>query len=258
MNINTLSNKPEDYKAAKLAIALYPSAIGKKNNEKNSYHARPIFRSTLEMGNIADDILATGVIKGYSKEQILSLWNVINSAVLDRVINGAIVHGGIGTYCAKINGSFDNNQSDFNPAKNSIDIAFRIENKVKKLFSTIRPVIAQGNRITPEINFVHDIESNTNDTLTPGGFVKITGSFIRISGDNKDNGLYFVNIEDESKTVKVESSKIGVNTSSEIACTVPALENGKYKLKIVTQFTRSSIPCKETKSKTFSRIFTVI
>ncbi len=258
MNINTLSNNTVDYESAKLAAVLYPSAIGKKNNGKTSYHARPIFRGTLNMENIADDILVTGVLKGYSRQQILLVWHVINCAVLDRVINGAIVHGGLGIYCAKVNGSFDNEHAVFNPNKNSIGIAFRIEKSVKKLLSSLRPVIAQENRILPTILSVHDLESNTNDTLTPGGLIKITGSFIRISGDNKDNGLYFVNIEDESKTVKVESSKIGVNTSSEIACTVPALESGKYSLKIITQFTRSSIPCKETKSKTFSRIFTVI
>ena len=129
---------------------------------------------------------------------------------------------------------------------------------VKELAAQIQPVIAQGNSVKPEILSVLDVESGTEDTLTPGGFLDITGKSILVTGDNDDVGLYFVNTEDETSSVKVDVSKIGVNTSSRIACVVPKLASGSYKIKIVTQFARSNAPRKDSQVNTFTNTFTVL
>ena len=258
MNINTLSKTTADYESSKLAVALYQTAMRTEKDGKKTYHARPIFRNKLTMENIANDILATGALEGYSAEQIVSVWKVANSAMIDRVLNGSLVDGGIGTFYARISGSFDSEQSSFDSEKNAIDIAFRSGKTVKELASQIQPVIAQGNTVKPEILSVLDVESGREDTLTPNGFLDITGKSILVTGDNDDVGLYFVNTEDESSTVKVDASKIGVNTSSRIACVVPKLASGSYKIKIVTQFARSNAPRKDSQVNTFSNTFTVL
>lgn len=256
MNINTLSKTTVDYESSKLAVALYPTTMRKEKDGKTSYHARPIFRNKLSMENIANDIIATGALEGYTAEQIISVWRVANNAMIDRVLNGSIVDGGIGTFYARVTGSFDSEQSSFDSKKNAIDIAFRSGKTVKELSSQIQPAIAQGNSVKPEIISVTDIESGKSDTLTPGGFLDITGKSILVTGENDDVGLYFVNIEDESKSVKVASTKIGVNTSARIACVVPNLESGSYRIKLVTQCSKQS-PRKESQSCVFPMILTV-
>jgi hypothetical protein len=257
MNINTLSQQTADYETSKLAVALYPTAMRKEADGKTTYHARTLFRNKLSMENIANDIIATGSLSGYTVEQILSVWSVVNNAMIDRVLNGSIVDGGIGSYYAKISGSFDSEQSSFDSKKNAIDIAFRSGKEVKELAKSLSPVIAQGNSIKPEIVSVTDIESGKDSVLTPGGFLDITGKSILVTGTNEDIGLYFVNAEDEGKTVKVPASKIGVNTSSRIACVVPNLESGSWRIKIVTQYAKSTVPCRESKSQIFCNTFTV-
>jgi hypothetical protein len=257
MNINTLSQQTAAYETSKLAVALYPTAMRKETDGKTTYHARTLFRNKLSMENIANDIIATGSLTDYTVEQILSVWSVVNNAMIDRVLNGSIVDGGIGSYYAKISGSFDSEQSSFDHKKNAIDIAFRSGKEVKELAKSLSPVIAQGNSTKPEIVSVTDIESGKENVLTPGGFLDIAGKSILVTGTNEDVGLYFVNTEDESKTVKLAASKIGVNTSSRIACVVPSLESGSWKIRIVTQYAKSSVPCKESKSQTFSNTFTV-
>ena len=142
MNINTLSQQTADYESSKLAVALYPTAMRKETDGKMTYHARTLFRNKLTMENIANDILATGSLTGYSVEQILSVWSVVNNAMIDRVLNGSIVDGGIGSYYARISGSFDSEQSSFDHKKNAIDIAFRSGKEVKELAKSISPVIA--------------------------------------------------------------------------------------------------------------------
>ncbi|MBQ9622843.1 MAG: DUF4469 domain-containing protein [Treponema sp.] len=257
MNINTLSQQTADYESSKLAVALYPTAMRKETDGKMTYHARTLFRNKLTMENIANDILATGSLTGYSVEQILSVWSVVNNAMIDRVLNGSIVDGGIGSYYARISGSFDSEQSSFDHKKNAIDIAFRSGKEVKELAKSISPVIAQGNSTKPEIVSVTDIESGRENVLTPGGFLDIAGKSILVTGSNEDVGLYFINVDDESKTVKLPASKIGVNTSSRIACVVPNLESGSWRIRIVTQYAKSTVPCRESKSQIFCNTFTV-
>ncbi len=256
MNINTLSTSNADYESSKLAVALYPTAMRKEQDGKISYHARPIFRNKLGMENIANDIIATRALEGFSLEQILTVWRVVNNAVIDRVLNGSLVDGGIGIYYAKITGSFDSEQSTYDSDKNAIDIAFRTGKTVKELASTIKPAIAQGNTIKPEIISVFDVESGSDNVLTPGGFLDITGKKLLVTGTNEDVGLYFVNTEDDSKTVKVEPAKIGVNLASRLACVVPALESGKYRLKVVSQCSKAA-PRKESVECNFTTIFAV-
>lgn len=229
----------------------------KEKDGKTSYHARPIFRNKLTMENIANDIIATGALEGYTAEQIISVWRVANNAMINRVLNGSIVDGGIGTFYARVTGSFDSEQSSFDSKKNAIDIVFRSGKTVKELASQIQPAIAQGNSVKPEIISVTDIESGKSDTLTPGGFLDITGKSLLVTGENDDVGLYFVNIEDESKSVKVASVKIGVNTSARIACVVPNLESGIYRIKVVTQCSKK-MPRKESQQCVSSTIFSVV
>ena len=132
---------------------------------------------------------------------------------------------------------------------------YRSGKEVKELAKTLSPVIAQGNSTKPEIISVTDIESGNENTLTQGGFLDISGKNILVTGENEDVGLYFVNADDESKSVKLAASKIGVNTASRVACVVPSFESGSYKIRIVTQYAKSTVPCKESKTQTFGNSF---
>ncbi len=57
-----------------------------------------------------------------------------------------------------------------------------------------------------------------------------------------------------SKSVKLTAEKIGVNTSSRVACVVPGLESGNWKIRIVTQCSKTT-PRKESQSCTYSTVF---
>lgn len=234
MNINTLSNAVPDYESVKMAVALYPNNMRKGKDKKTTYHARTMYRSKLNMENIANDILATSALKGYSKEQILEVSRVVNNAIIDRVLNGVVVETELGSYSARVIGRFDSNRSDFNSEKHHVDVFFRSGKKVKELASRIKPRIAQGNIVIPQLITYHDVLSGGDEILTPGGFFEITGKNLCVTGDDPEVGLYFVNTEDESKTVKLEESLLGNNTQGKLAFVVPQLESGTYVLKLVT------------------------
>lgn len=234
MNINTLSIVKPDYESVKMAVALYPNTMRKDKDNKTTYHARTIYRNKLNMENIANDILVTGALKGYSKEQILEVSRVVNYAIIDRVLNGVVVETELGSYSARVTGCFESNSSDFNSEKHHVDVFFRSGKKVKDLASKITPKNAQGNIVSPHLLTYHDVVSGGDEKLTPGGLFLITGKNLCVTGDNPDVGLYFVNTGDESKTVKIEQSLLGINTQSKLAFVVPQLESGTYVLKLLT------------------------
>lgn len=258
MNINTLSAASAEYKSGSLPVALYENAMRREADGRSSYFARPISRSRLSMLDIANDMVVAGVNGGLSAEQIVSLWSTINAAVLDRVANSFTVDGGLGTYSAKVCGVFESEDDTFSSRRHSIDMAFRPGRTVRQHLSELDVVIRQGNSVKPRISEVHDLESGGADCLTAGGYLEITGSNIAVSGDDPAVGLYFVNTDDETKTVMLEQDKLGMNTPSRLACVVPSgLAEGAYQLKVVTQFARSGTFRKEPLSFVFGRTFDV-
>lgn len=255
MNINTMAEKQVDYKSYKLPVRLYPTKMRASEDAKLKYHAKTMFRNKIMMEDIAKDLIVTGVIKDISADEILFIWEKINAAIKDRILNGSRVDCGLGTLYAKILGSFDSRLSEFNPALHTIDFGFVSGKDLKELAAQVTPVIAQGNEIVPEIISVFDMESGAEDTLTPGGDVIIKGKNIMIAGTNEDVGLYFVNTEDGSSAV-VKPEKITRNTGSELICDIPELSSGTYEVSIKTQRSKTS-PTKETLSSSFEKQFVV-
>lgn len=259
MNINTLTTQEPDYKSGSLPVALYPNAMRKDADGKESYFARPIIRERLAMEDIASDMIVAGVNDGLTKEQIVSVWNKINGAVLDRVANSCSVDTGLCLCSAKVTGSFETENSGFSKDRHAIDMAFRSSKSVRENLSQLNVVIRQGNSIKPQISDVYDLESGGAEFLTKGGFLEITGSNLALFGDDESVGLYFENIDHPEKSLVLRQTKMGTNSSNRLACVVPPdLEDGNYRLKVVTQFTRSKAQRKEPLVFTFDKVFNVI
>ena len=108
------------------------------------------------------------------------------------------------------------------------------------------------------INSATDVTSGeVNSRLTPGGGVNLTGSKIKIDGDNPAIGIYLVN-QSTSDSIVVPKTSLLVNDPSKITFIVPAtLVNGDYKLSIVTQFSTSGSFLKEPRGYTFDYILNV-
>lgn len=257
MNVNTITRNSEDYASGKLPVALYKNHMTAGEGKNNLYFARAASRTTLSMQNIAEDIIVTKALEGFSTEQIMKIWNVVNGAVIDRVLNGFTVDAGIGYFQARITGTFNSQQDSFDHKRHSIDVGFRSSPSVKELTASLDVLILQGNSIVPEITDVFDVASKERGILTPKKMLNITGKNIMLSGENEEVGLWFINTEDESKSVKVNASECGINKAGMISCVIPELEPGKYILKIVTQFSRSKLLSKDNKEFISNVIFTV-
>ena len=240
MNLTTLAAEEADYKSGSLPVALYPNAMRRETDEKQTFYARPIIREHLTMHDIASDMVVAGVNGGMTREQIVSIWKNINCAVLDRVANSCAVDTGLCRCSTRITGSFETDSEEFSRNRHSIGMAFHTSRTVHEKLNELNVVIRQGNSARPQIADIHDLESGSSEILTPGGFLEITGSNLALFGEDESVGLYFENEDNPEKTVVLRAKKMGTNSPSKLACVVPAtLAEGSYRLKIVTQFMKS-------------------
>ena len=261
MNLNTLAADEADYKSGNLPVALYPNAMRREKDGRQTFYARPIIREHLTMDDIASDMVVTGVNGGMSREQIVSVWKNINCAVLDRVANSCSVDTGLCRCAASVTGSFDTDGDTFSRGRHCIGMAFRSSRAVRDKLGELSVVIRQGNSASPCISGIRDLESEEagmQGVLTRGGYLELTGSNLMLFGTAPSVGLYFVNEDDPAKTVVLGEKKMGTNSPSKLACVVPTtLADGYYRLKVVTQFTHSKLPRREPRSFTYDQPFAV-
>ena len=90
----------------------------------------------------------------------------------------------------------------------------------------------------------------TDGTLTRGFNAELKGSFIKITGDDEACGLYLRNA-DTGVDTKLEARYIAVNDPSKVMFIVPpAITEGAYELRVVTQYTVGAKPLKQPRSVT--------
>ena len=258
MNLNTLAAEEADYKSGSLPVALYPNAMRREKDGKQTFFARPIIREHLSMDDIASDMVVAGVNGGMTREQIVSLWKNINCAVLDRVANSCSVDTGLCLCSTRISGTFGTDNEEFSRKRHCIGMAFRTDRDVSEKLNSLNVVIRQGNSARPQIANIRDLESDSDDILTPGGYLEITGSNLMLFGEDPSVGLYFESEDKPENTVVLGKEKMGMNSPSKLACVVPAaLAAGSYRIKIVTQFMNSKVQRKKPLAFVHDTSFTV-
>ena len=262
MNINTLNSEPLTSKTGKLAIALYPNTFAAGYDGKSSYYARVINRSRLRQDDIVDDIVSNG--SSLSKEEISRTWRLINNAVTCRLADGISVDTGLGLLRPSVTGSFDSAADEFNRKRNAITVQYRPARQLQEVMDSLTPVIAQGNHVFPEITGVWDksLPSEQEGFLRAGGFFSIRGKNIMVAdedgADEKASrvGLYFDNLDDAEKSVRLVPSQIYHNAAGLLEGIIPQLADGRYRVRVVTKYC-GSMRRKTAQECCFDRVFTV-
>lgn len=256
MNINSLSISSIEHKSNEVPFALYKNVFAKTNAD--GYYARVINQGTCTTEDLVCDIITAGLNEGFTKEELLKIASLIKNAKLARILTGCTVDDGFAKSSLKLSGTFKSKSDTFSSDRHELSVSTCVTSETKQLAQSIVPVLRQGNTVVPEITDVYDLESKGSERLSKGGFLNIIGTKILIAGNNEDVGLYFVNCDDETKTLKLSTEKLGCNEPKRISCVVPTeLESGNYKIMIKTQFIAGKVLAKETKTSTFGLVFRI-
>jgi hypothetical protein len=154
-----------------------------------------------------------------------------------------------------ISGTFDSDKDAHNPEKNPIRFKFRALRPLLKLKEHIVVDITGLANTKASIDKFIDRETQTVNTFNEGDMFCITGTKIKIAGDDSTCGVYFVPVDDPSGAVKVE--RLGENTGSMITGIVPATGTDETRIEIRTQFA-GSVNKFLKRPRTIASNFTVI
>jgi hypothetical protein len=238
----------------KIRAELYDNVL---TEDPNDFAARVVADKPLTSKDVCNYATQRGGadISAKAMEHAVDLY--LNEMVY-LLCNGFTVNTGVFNVRPAIKGVFNKATEQFNPEKHKISFDFNQGLRLRKELESVSVEITGVSKVTFFIDEVVDIESDSvNDLLTPNRNLRISGSRIKIDGENAENGVYFINQESKER-VKV-SSKIPVNKPSELMVVIPALPAGSYKLEIATQFSGNyKTPLKETRSALFDKVLAVL
>ena len=226
----------------KLSVNLYDNAV---TEAKGDYVGRPIVTGTLRNEEIAGRIVAKRT--EYRKETIVNILGMADEEKAYAIAEGKSVVDGVGQYMVNVGGSFDGEKAPFDPKKHKLGVSYTsgklLRDTLKNVIVETRPAVTG-----PIINdFVDSTTEEKNLQITPSGPAVISGTNIKIAGDNPANGIYFTPAD--GKAVKV--GLLIHNNPSQITFMLPVLKDGEYTLSITTQYSVGNSLVKEPRTYTF-------
>lgn len=238
----------------KIKAYLYDNQLTKDN--PNDFIARTVSERSLSVKQICESAVNRGGadISASAMEHATELFL---KEMAYQLCDGFSVNTGYFTANTQIRGVFDSPSETFNSEKHSILFQFNQGEKLRAEIPNIEINILGVADASSAILQVTDVKSgNINDLLTPGRNLKISGTKIKVGGDNPENGIYFVSTDTNTRT-KVEETDVVVNNPSELIVIIPTLPAGTYKLEIVTQQSGSTL-LKEPRTAAFEEVLTVL
>ena len=218
----------------KIKAYLYDNHLTKDN--PNDFTARTISERSLDISQICQ----MAVSRGSADVSAASMQHAIELFLKEmayQLCDGYSVNTGYFTARTVIRGVFDSPTESYSKDRHNILFQFNQGDTLRAEIPNIEISILGVADATSAILQVKDVKSGSvNDLITPGRNLRITGTKIKVAGDNAANGVYFVNTATNARTM-VEVSDMVNNNPSELIVVIPALDPGTYTLEVVTQYT---------------------
>lgn len=223
-----------------ITAELYDNPLTEKEGD---FVARPVIKTSLYNKDIAQRIVEKRT--EYRLETIINILDLADQEKAIAVAEGNSVIDGMGQYMVNVIGVFDAVTDLFDRAKHALGISYNPGKVVRNMLADTEVKISKEAATGPIIGKVTDVKTGSlNSRITAGKVLKINGANLKIVGDEAKTGVYFVSESDPTKTFK--SEMLVDNNPSEVKAEIPALANGQYRLRIVTQYSKGA---KQTKAE---------
>jgi hypothetical protein len=234
-----------------IGLLLYKNNIGKK--KKNNYYAQLHSSGVADNEALADIIIKRG--SEIKRETIISILNQGDRLRMELLAEGFRVNSPIFNTQVSVVGNFDKYTKRFDPDLHRLKLKISPTKEMAKMLEEADVMILGPAQVMPVIGIVKDIKTqSTNDILSCGEILEITGKRIKLIGDDPLVGVYFIN-DDTKELIKCKTPFI--NEPQKLMIQIPEMPKGIYHLKIVTQYTPSHEMLKIPLSTQFRFTFTV-
>ena len=223
-----------------------------KLTEEDNYSARVQVEVSHNLDGIINLILDRRNVM--SRTDLVAAFNAFFETVQGCIERGESINLPLFNMGYSISGVFDDDDDTYDAARHRLKVNLNDGLLITKAIENIKLTKVEAHDTEPDIKNFKDTASNTvNQTLTPGSIFELTGSRLKIVGDEALTGLFFV-AKDGSET---RVSLIAQNSYKKLIAQAPKLPPGTYRLRLRTQSTGGSHLTKEPKESTSAFILTV-
>ena len=219
--------------------------------QPDDYNARPQEVSSHNLESIISQMLEKG--STVTRADILAALNNFFEVVASITASGETINTDLFKTSLSITGVFDGAGDTFDKSRHTIKVNTNAGKVLKEAVAKIQVEKTTTPESIPYILEVKDSVSGiVNDQITSGGVLEITGSLLKVDGDNAANGVYLVAADGSKNKVPT----LVDNKPARLFVILPALTAGEYTLQITTQYTGGT-PVKTSRTGTFSKPLTV-
>jgi hypothetical protein len=219
--------------------------------DPNDRYARVVNVQSRSESDLAEAISRRNI--GISKAEALAMLEAASEIQLEWLSEGHSINMRLAHFHPSIPGAFEEGEYP----KDAV-IRITASKEVAETAKTIP--LRHVEAVNPiHISFVHDVKSDTtNNKVTRGGSVKITGHNLKVTGKEPAVGIEFISVEDPEAIYPVPAQDIVINNPSELLIVAPQMVTGEeVHLKVTTQYSTTAKDLKTPRSITFERKLTV-
>jgi len=233
----------------KIRVKLYRSNLPRA---RGAYYARPANEAVLSVEDVSSALKNRGGFTGSYYDMVLHV-RLFLREMARQLCDGFAVNTGWFSIKPVISGLFESAYEGFDPKEHTITFRFRTGAALRELAREVEIEVDGEADTAGLIDFFTDVETGlVNKTVTPGGFFKIEGRKMKVTGagaggTGADCGVWFVSKANPKQRYKVERA-LAENTSAMLIGLVPPLPAGTYSIEIVTRYSIGGIDLKEPKT----------
>ena len=208
---------------------------------------------TLRKEDIAKEIKRTG--SELKLPTILSVTSQSNDIIMEALLNGDSVITDICQFIPRITGPFDSVDAPFDPTIHRLTFDVVFTKAMREGLKKVKTINLGAKESVARIGVVTDTLTGLIDgSITPNEDIMISGDLIKIAGNEAVVGIFFV--AESGEAVKV-TRRLTQNDPGKIIARVPALADGSYTLRIVTQYSTSKQLLKEPRTLEYKKLLLV-
>jgi hypothetical protein len=227
----------------KIHVRLYPCNLPRA---QGALFARTDSDAELSIEDVAAECKTRGGFTGNYQDLIAHSRQFLDEVVY-QLCDGFAVNLGYFSIHPVVGGFFGS--EDESASGHPVTFRFRVRARLRKIAKSIEVEVVTAKR-PGRIESCFDLDSGeVNGQITPGGIFTVTGSKLKVLGDNPECGLYFASALDPDRRFKV-TRKFALNVSSRVCGVAPAMPAGDYHIVIVSQYTVGGTPLKTPRTTT--------
>lgn len=223
-------------------------------DDTNDCVAEVNIQDSMRNEDIAQQIIDEG--SEIKKDTLIYIFNQRDRIAFDCVKSGRSVINRYYQLLPRITGAFASKSALFDAKIHKLAVDMILTSFAHKELELVTVESLGPKQQVAYISLVTDTLTDLTDgSITPNDDIRVTGNRIKILGDAAEVGVYFVP-EDGKDPVKV-TRKLTQNDPSQLLVRVPALEDGQYTLRIVTQYSMGQQLIKEPRTLEYEHLLTV-